>query len=131
MKNYFLTNLYFSVNDNTSKTMTCFLFHLKSSFHFGDIQVFVFTSSPLFLLVTHCFLAWSKINVKVYYVVNCLNKNLVTHFVWYLEKEKSYNIETLSTLWKNHAENMKQKQVPDPFFYFGQEKNPTLCKKFI
>ena len=48
----------------------------------------------------------------------------MTHFVWYLEKEKSYNIETLSTLWKNYAENMKQKQVPDPFFYFGQEKKP-------
>ena len=28
--------------------------------------------------------------------MNCLNKTLITHFVWYLEKEKSYDIETLS-----------------------------------
>ena len=27
--------------------------------------------------------------------MNCLNKNL-THFVWYLKKEKRYDIETLS-----------------------------------
>ena len=33
---------------------------------------------------------------KVYDVINCLNKNLITHFVWYLEKEKRYEIETLS-----------------------------------
>ena len=26
----------------------------------------------------------------------CLIKNLVTHFVWYLEKEKRYDIDTLS-----------------------------------
>ena len=25
-----------------------------------------------------------------------LNKNLITYFVWYLEKEKSYDVETLS-----------------------------------
>ena len=29
-------------------------------------------------------------------IVNGLNKNLITHFVWYFEKEKSYGIETLS-----------------------------------
>ena len=32
---------------------------------------------------------------KVYDVISCLNKNL-THFVWHLEKKKSYGIETLS-----------------------------------
>ena len=73
-----------------------FLFHLKSFFRSWDIQIFVFSSSPLFLLVSHCFRAWSKINLKVYDVINCLNKNLMTHFVWYLEKEKRYDIETLS-----------------------------------
>ena len=26
----------------------------------------------------------------------CLIKNLVTHFVWYLEKEKRYDIDSLS-----------------------------------
>ena len=33
---------------------------------------------------------------KLYDIINCLNKNSVTHFVWYLEKEKRYDIETLS-----------------------------------
>ena len=28
-------------------------------------------------------------------VINCLNKNFITHFVWYLKKEKQYDIETL------------------------------------
>ena len=42
---------------------------------------------------------------KVYDVIKGLNKNLITHFVWYLEKAKSYDIETLSIdrVRKNHA----------------------------
>ena len=28
--------------------------------------------------------------------MNCPNKNLITHFVLYLKKEKQYDIETLS-----------------------------------
>ena len=45
---------------------------------------------------SHCFRAWSKINFKVYDIISCLNKNLKKHFVWYFEKDKRYNIETLS-----------------------------------
>ena len=93
---YFLSNIYFSQNESPSKTENCFSFHLKSSFRFRDIQIFVFLSSPLFFPVSHCFRGWSKKNLKVYNVINCLNKNLITHFVWYLEKEKKYDIETLS-----------------------------------
>ena len=77
------------------KLWKCFLFHLKSSFRSRDIQVFIFPSSPLFLPVSHCFRGWSKINVKVYDVINCL-KNLITDFVLYFEKEKRYGVETLS-----------------------------------
>ena len=73
-----------------------FLFHLKSSFHSWDTQIFVFLSSPLFSSVNHCFKGWSKKNLKVYEVINCPNKNLITHFVWYLEKDISCDIETLS-----------------------------------
>ena len=51
--------------------------------------------------------------------MNCLNKNLITYFVWYLKKEKRYDIETLSidrVLNKeHHAENVYQKLFPDPF----------------
>ena len=71
-----------------------FLLYLKSSSCSQDFYIFVLT--PLFPPVSHCFRRWSKINLKVYYVINCLNKNLVTHFVWHLEKEKRHNIETLS-----------------------------------
>ena len=74
----------------------CFLFHLKSSFCSPDIQIFVFPPSPLFLPVSHCSRAWSKINFKVYDIINCQNNNLITHLVWYLEKEKRHNNEILS-----------------------------------
>ena len=78
------------------KLRKMFLFHLKSSFRPQDIQIFVFPSSPLFLSVSHCFRGWPKINLRVYDIINCLNKRLITHFVWYLGKEKRYDIETLS-----------------------------------
>ena len=68
----------------------------KKLFSFLRYSNFVFPFSPLFLPVSLCFRAWSKINLKVYDVINCLNKNLITHFVWYLEKEKSYDVETLA-----------------------------------
>ena len=72
------------------------LFYLKSSFRSRDIQFFVFLSSPLFLPVSHCCRDWWKINLKVCDIINCLNKNLIAHFVWYLKKEKKYDFETLA-----------------------------------
>ena len=39
------------------------------------------------------------INLKVYDIINCLNKILITYFVWYLEKKKKYDIETLLIDW--------------------------------
>ena len=67
----------------------------KSSFCSRDIQICVCSSSILFLPVSHCFTGWSKKNLKVFDVINSLNKNL-THFVWYLEKKIRCDIETLS-----------------------------------
>ena len=94
---YFLSNFYFSLNDSPSKTMkNVFIFNQKSPFRSQDILIFVLPSSPLFLPVSHCFRSWSKINFKVYDIINCLNKNLITHFLWYFGKEKRYAIETLS-----------------------------------
>ena len=92
---YFLSNFYISPNDSSSKTMKFFI-HLKSPFRSRDIQMFVFMSSPLFLSFSHCFRGLSKLNLKVYDIITCLNRNLITHFVWYLGKEKRYDIETLS-----------------------------------
>ena len=59
--------------------------------------MFVFLSSPLFLPVSLSIRGCFKINIKVYDIINCLNMNLITHLVSYLGKEKSYDIETLST----------------------------------
>ena len=67
---------------------------LKSSFRSRNIQFLVLSISPLFLPVSHCFVARSKTNLKVYDIINCLNENLIT-FHLYLEKEKSHGIETL------------------------------------
>ena len=92
---YFSSNFYFSPNDSPSKTMKS-VFYLRCSFCSRDIQIFVFLSSPLFLPISHWFRGWLKINLNVCDVTNCRNNNLITYFVWYLEKEKRYDNETLS-----------------------------------
>ena len=43
----------FSPSDSPSKTEKCFLFHLKSSFHSQDIQIFVFFPLPFHLLSSY------------------------------------------------------------------------------
>ena len=78
------------------KLRKTFFISSKKLFSFLRYLNFVFSSSPLFLLVSHCFTGWSKKNFKIYDVINCLNKNLITHFIWYLEKEIRCDIETLS-----------------------------------
>ena len=90
------SSILFSPNDIPSKTEKCFVFHLDSSFSSQEIHFFVFLSFSFFLPVSHCFRGRSKINLKVHDVINCLNKNSITHFVWYLEKKKRYDIEILS-----------------------------------
>ena len=70
-----------------------FLYHLKISFHSRDIQICVFQSSPLVLPFSHFFGGCLKINLRVYDVINYLNKNLLTHFVWYLEKKKGMTLK--------------------------------------
>ena len=94
-----------------------FLFHLKSSFRSRDIQVFVFSSSPLFLPVSLCFSCWSKKNLKVYYAINSVSKNWITHFVRYLKKEIGCDIEyqTRNIFMENSCRKCAPKLVPDPF----------------
>ena len=129
---YFHQILIFSLNDSPSKTMktaNCFLFQLKSSFCSGDIQFFVFLFFPLFLPVSHCFRGWSKINLKVHDVTNCLNKNSITHFAWHLGKEKRYDNETLSIDGEYQLKNIfiekscrkyAAKTVPRPLYNFSK-----------
>ena len=49
----------------------CFLFHLKSSFRSQDIQIICISNLPSLSLCQ-----WSKINLKVCDIINCLYKNL-------------------------------------------------------
>ena len=62
-----------------------FYFILKSFFWSQDIQIFVFLFSSIFPPF--------KINLKVDDVSNCLNKNLKTCIVLYLQKERESDIE--------------------------------------
>ena len=112
----------------------CFLFHLKRSFRSQDIHIFVFLSFSLFLLVSHCFRGWSKINLKFYDVISCLNQNLTTYFVWYLNKNKRYDIETLSinrVLDKEHFcgksyRKCEPKASPRPFLILVNNPKQSL-----
>ena len=92
----FLTSFHFSPNDSPSKLWKMFFMSSKKLFSFSRYSNFVFQSFPLFLPVSHFCRTCSKINLKVYHIINCLNKNLITHFIWYYEKEKRYDIENLS-----------------------------------
>ena len=100
------------------------MFFISSKKAFFVLEIFRYLYFYL-LPVSHCFRAWSRINLKVYDVINCLNENLITHFVWYLEKKKRYDIKTLfinRVLNKEHfygkimQKNVLQKLVPDSFF---------------
>ena len=72
--------LFFHQMTALQKPQKCFLFHFKSNFCSRGIQI-CFSIFPLFLPVSHCFRGWLKITLKNYDVINCLNKNLLTHFM--------------------------------------------------
>ena len=95
----------------------------KKLFSFSRYSNVCISDFPSLFPLGHCFRGWSKINFKTYGVISCLNNNLITRFIWYLEKEKGYDIATLSTdivlekehlYGKNNAENMHQKLIGDP-----------------
>ena len=56
---------------------------LFSFLRYSNFCIFVF---PAFFPVSHCFRGWFKKNLKIYDVINCLNKNLITHLVRGLSK---------------------------------------------
>ena len=89
-----------------------------------EIFKFLYICPSLFFALSAIALEIDSRKMLVYDVVNCLNKNLNTHYVWYLEKEIRCDIGTLSIdrafLWKNHAENVHQKLAPGPFLNFAK-----------
>ena len=130
---FFINFLFYQMIALHKSYEKCFLFHLKSSFRSRDIQI-IFPSLPIFLPVRHCFRGCSKINLKVYEVINGLNKNLGTHFIWYLGKKKRCDIETLSVdrvlnreyFYGKYAEHMHQKLVPDPLLILVNNPKHSL-----
>ena len=62
--------------------------HVKSCFCSWVIQMFVLPPSPIFFPVGHYFRGWPKIILKNYDVINCLNKNWITHFFDILKRKK-------------------------------------------
>ena len=78
------------------KLWKMFFISFKKLFPFSRYSDFSISVFPFFPIASHCFRGWSKMNLKVYNIMICPNKNLLTHFVWYLEKEKRNDIETLS-----------------------------------
>ena len=64
--------------------------------------------------------SFSLRRLLLYDVINCLNKNSITHFVSYLEKEEWYDIEISSR--NILMENIHQKLVPD--LYLVLVNNP-------
>ena len=113
------------------------MFFILSKNLFSSFCIFVF---PSFSPVSHCFGGWSKKNFKVYDVTSCLSNNLITHFVWYLEKEVRCDIETLSIIRVSNKEHFYLKSctkcasaaIPRPLFNFElSAKTAIACKKFF
>ena len=77
----------------------CTLKILIKELCFPDIEFFIYFCTfifSFFFSLAHCLRRWLEINLKVCDVINSVNKNLIIHFVWYLEKEKKNIIESLS-----------------------------------
>ena len=86
----FVLRFYFSPNGSPSKAMKkWFSFHLKISFRSGHIQFFFHFGLPLFFFLSILTLEIDPrtVNQDQLSTCNCLNKKLVTHFVWYLDRE--------------------------------------------
>ena len=104
-----------------NKYEKCFLYHLKSPFRCKIFKFLCFQLLLYFFPVSHWLRGWFKINLKVYDFSICLNKNLMTHFVWYLEMEKRYYIETCSNIFmENSCRSYAPKASPVPFLNFGK-----------
>ena len=88
---YFLANFYFSPKDSPSKAMKNVFYFIKKALCSEDIYF------PFFFYLSAIALAWSKINLKVYDVISCLNKYILNStFCLISWGGKNYDVETLS-----------------------------------
>ena len=71
--------------------------------------------------------------------MNCVNKNFITDFVWNLEKEKKYEIETLAidrVLIKNVCieklyRKCAPKASPRSLVCFGEQRKTAIACKIL
>ena len=68
--------------------------------------------------------SFSLCRLLLYDVISCLNKNSITHFVSYLEKEKRHDIEILSR--NILMENIHHKLVPDHYLVLVNNRKQKL-----
>ena len=94
---YFSSNFYFHEMIALQKQWKMFFISCKKLFSFSWYSNFCISVFPSFFPVSHCFKGWFKKNLKVHDVIHSLNKDLIIHYVWYLEEEISCDIETLFT----------------------------------
>ena len=70
-------------------------------------------------------------------IINFLSKKLITHFVWYLENGKRYDIEALlidrvlnkDCFEENSCRKRAPKASPRPLFKFGKYPKTTTAGK--
>ena len=112
----------------------------KKLFSFSRSSIFCISIFPSFSPVSHCFKGWWKVNLKVCDVINYLNKKLITRFVWYLKKEKRYDIKTLFIdrvlnkehfYWKIMQKMCTRGYSQIPFNFGKWPKKGIACKKFF
>ena len=76
-----------------------------------EIFLFLYFHLPVFFSLPTIALEVDPTKILVYGIINCLNKNLITHFIWYLKKEIRYDIETLSIYRVLNKEHFHEKII--------------------
>ena len=94
---YFLWNAYFSPSDSPLKTTKNVFYFISKALVALEIFKFVYFRLPLFFALSFIALqADPRKILKFMMSSDGLNKNLITHFIWYLAKEIRCDIESLS-----------------------------------
>ena len=98
------------------KLWKMFFLSSKKLFSFSGYSNFCIFVFPSFFSVSHCLRGWSKKNLKIHDIINSLNKNITTHFIWYLQKEIRCGIEALSIDRGLNKEHIYEKIMQKMYF---------------
>ena len=120
------------------------IFHFIYKFHFIvsflRYSNFCISIFPSFFPVSHYFRRCLKKNLKVYDVINCLNKNFNKTFclissegkkIWKWNFVNWWSFKYGTFLWKNHAENKHQKLVPVSFLILINNQNSQCMQELL